>query len=168
MKSCILAGAPRRTGAFGACLAAMAVALSAPASAFDGMGPSLSAAPFVAAGVATPDPERWLPLAGFNGPVPYFDRSAVRRRGAQVGVVVMRNAPAGVIRTTGGDPIRSSLKRIVLDCALSTYAVVEQTLYPKRFARGEALYTMRAPQGGAMAPVAGSRLASELLDKLCR
>jgi len=162
MKSCILAGA---------CLAGLAVALSAPASAFDGMGPSPSAspaAPAAAAGGATPDPERWLPLAGFNGPVPYYDQSAVRRHGAQVGVVVMRNSPAGVIRTTGGDPIRSSLKRIVLDCALSTYAVVEQTLYPKRFARGEALYTMRAPQGDAMAPVAGSRLASELVGKLCR
>ena len=43
----------------------------------------------------------------------------------------------GVIRTTAGEPIASSLKRMVLDCASSTYLVVEQTLYGKRYARGE-------------------------------
>ncbi|MCO4864767.1 hypothetical protein MKD38_24050 [Cupriavidus sp. WGlv3] len=115
-----------------------------------------------------PDPQRWLPLMGANGVISYFDQSAVRRQGTQVGVVVMRNSPSGVIRTASGEPIRSSLKRMVLNCATSMFAVVEQTLYSKRFARGESLYTIRAPQSGTFQVAGPGTIAGELLRKLCR
>lgn len=115
-----------------------------------------------------PDPQRWLPLMGANGVISYFDQSAVRRQGTQVGVVVMRNSPAGAIRTASGEPIRSSLKRMVLNCATSMFAVVEQTLYSKRFARGDSLYTIRAPQSGTFQVAGPGTIAGELLRKLCR
>ncbi|NOV22388.1 hypothetical protein E5S69_02415 [Cupriavidus necator] len=114
-----------------------------------------------------PDPQRWLPLMGANGVISYFDQSAVRRQGTQVGVVVMRNSPSGVIRTASGEPIRSSLRRMVLNCATSMFAVVEQTLYSKRFARGDSLYTIRAPQYTFQVAGPGT-IAGELLRKLCR
>jgi len=117
---------------------------------------------------AAPDPQRWLPLMGANGVISYFDQVAVKRAGPEVGVVVMRNAPTGVIRTTNGEPIRSSLKRMVLNCASSMVAVVEQTLYSKRFARGEALYTIRSPQATRFQPAATGSVASELMRRLCR
>lgn len=115
-----------------------------------------------------PDPQRWLPLTGANGVISYLDQSALRRAGPEVGAVVMRNAPAGVIRTTSGEPIRSSLKRMVLNCATSMVAVVEQTLYSKRFARGDALYTIRSPQSGTFQPATQGSIASDLLRRLCR
>ncbi|CAG9170785.1 hypothetical protein LMG23992_01826 [Cupriavidus laharis] len=117
---------------------------------------------------AAPDPQRWLPLMGANGVISYFDQVAVKRAGPEVGVVVMRNAPVGVIRTTSGEPIRSSLKRMVLNCASSMVAVVEQTLYSKRFARGEALYTIRAPQSARFQPAATGSVAADLMRRLCR
>ncbi len=117
---------------------------------------------------AAPDPQRWLPLMGANGVISYFDQVAVKRAGPEVGVLVMRNAPAGVIRTTSGEPIRSSLKRMVINCASSMVAVVEQTLYSKRFARGEALYTIRSPQSSYFQPAASGSVASELMRRLCR
>ncbi len=117
---------------------------------------------------AAPDPQRWLPLMGANGVISYFDQSAVRRRGQEVGVVVMRNAPAGGIRTTSGEPIGSSLRRMVIDCATSTYTMVEQTLYTKRYARGESLYTVRAPNAGTMQPAVAGSVAGELMNRLCR
>ncbi|GAB2452049.1 hypothetical protein GCM10027081_62190 [Cupriavidus yeoncheonensis] len=115
---------------------------------------------------AAPDPQRWLALMGANGVISYFDQAAVKRAGPEVGVVVMRNAPSGVIRTTNGEPIRSSLKRMVLNCASSMVAVVEQTLYSKRFARGEALYTIRS-QSSRFQPAASGSVASELMRRLC-
>ncbi|CAJ96014.1 hypothetical protein CMPELA_25245 [Cupriavidus necator] len=117
---------------------------------------------------AAPDPQRWLPLMGANGVISYFDQSTVRRQGTEVGVVVMRNSPSGVIRTASGEPIRSSLKRMVLNCATSMFAVVEQTLYSKRFARGDSLYTIRAPQYGTFQVAGPGTIAGELLRKLCR
>ncbi|MGN5476235.1 surface-adhesin E family protein [Cupriavidus basilensis] len=117
---------------------------------------------------SAPDPQRWMPMMGANGVISYFDQVAVKRAGPEVGVVVMRNAPAGVIRTTSGDPIRSSLKRMVLNCASSMFAVVEQTLYSKRFAKGEALYTIRAPEYSRFQPAATGSVAAELLRRLCR
>jgi hypothetical protein len=92
----------------------------------------------------------------------------VRRRGSEVGVVLMRNAPSGAIRTAAGEPIRSSLRRMVLNCATSMYAVVEQTLFPRRFARGEALYTIRASRRGMPQPAATGTVPGELLARLCR
>lgn len=116
---------------------------------------------------AAPDPQRWLPLMGANGMISYFDQTTVRRRGPEVGVVLVRNAPAGVIRTTSGETIRSSLKRLVLNCATSMYAVVEQTLYSKRYARGDSLYTIRASQAGMPQPAASGSIASQLMNRLC-
>ncbi|MDW3682201.1 hypothetical protein RA280_10645 [Cupriavidus sp. CV2] len=116
---------------------------------------------------SAPDPQRWLPLMGANGVISYFDKTSVRRRGPEVGVAVMRNAPAGVIRTTSGEPIRSSLKRMVFNCATSMYAVVEQTLYAKRYARGESLYTISAPHAGMPQPASAGTVPGELLSRLC-
>lgn len=144
--------------------------LSAVAHADDGIEVP-SAMPSVGSGTveaAPPDPQRWLPLLGTSGMVSYFDQTAVRRRGSEVGVVVVRNSPAGVIRTTNGETIRSSLKRMVLNCATSMYAVVEQTLYSKRFARGESIYTIHAPQLGKPQRAQTGTIAGELIDKLCR
>jgi hypothetical protein len=122
-----------------------------------------------AADPAPPDPQRWVPLMGATGMISYFDQTAVRRRGPEVGVVLMRNAPTGgVIRTASGDTIRSSLKRMVLNCATSMFAVVEQTLYSKRYARGDSLYTIRAPQTGMPQPISTGTLAGELMNRLCR
>ncbi|MBY4896007.1 hypothetical protein K6V06_03215 [Cupriavidus sp. AU9028] len=115
---------------------------------------------------AAPDPQRWVPLMGMNGVISYLDQRSVRRRGTQVGVVLMRNSPSGVIQTANGEPIRSSLRRMVLDCSTSMYAVVDQTLYSKRFARGEPLYTIagrRQPQ-----PAAAGTIAGEVIERMCR
>lgn len=114
----------------------------------------------------TPDPQRWLPVMGGNGIMSYLDQRSIRRYGAQLGVIVMRNLPAGGIRTASGEPIASSLKRMVLDCTTSMYAVVEQTLFPRRYARGEPLYTMR-PARSAPQPAAAGTLAREVLNRLC-
>ncbi len=155
--------------------AALAVALSClgatAARAAGGMPPEVNpanaASPAIQQEPAGPDPQRWQPVARINGGTSYFDQTAVRRRGNEVGVVVMRNAPAGVIRTTSGEQIRSSVKRIVLDCTGATYSVVEQTLYPRRYARGEPLYTMHPPRAGVMQTAASGSLASELIAHLC-
>lgn len=115
------------------------------------------------------DPQRWVPLMGLSGMISYFDQTAVRRRGSEVGVVLIHNAPpGGVIRTASGDAIRSSLKRMVLNCATSMFAVAEQTLYSKRYARGDSLYTIRAPQTGMPQPIAAGTIAGELMNRLCR
>ncbi|MDT6961324.1 MULTISPECIES: surface-adhesin E family protein [unclassified Cupriavidus] len=114
-----------------------------------------------------PDPQRWLPLMGPNGVISYLDQSSIRRRGSEVGVALVHNAPPGVIKTTSGEMIRSSLKRMVLNCATSMYAVVEQTLYAKRYARGESLYTIRGPQAGMPQPAASGTLAGDLVSRLC-
>lgn len=116
---------------------------------------------------SAPDPQRWLPLMGSNGVISYLDQTSIRRRGPEVGVALVHNAPPGVIKTTSGDMIRSSLKRMVLNCATSMYAVIEQTLYAKRYARGESLYTIRAPQAGMPQPAASGTLAGELVTRLC-
>ena len=114
-----------------------------------------------------PDPQRWLPLMGANGVISYLDQTSIRRRGVEVGVVLVHNAPPGVIKTASGDTIRSSLKRMVLNCATSMYAVIEQTLYNKRYARGESLYSMRGPQAGMPMPAASGTVAGELVSRLC-
>lgn len=116
---------------------------------------------------SAPDPQRWLPLMGANGVISYLDQNSIRRRGVEVGVVLVHNAPPGVIKTTSGDTIRSSLKRMVLNCATSMYAVIEQTLYNKRYARGESLYTIHGPQAGMPLPAASGTLAGDLLTRLC-
>ncbi|MEN7529447.1 surface-adhesin E family protein [Cupriavidus sp. DL-D2] len=114
-----------------------------------------------------PDPRRWVPLMGGNGVVSYLDQESIRRRGTEVGVALVHNAPPGVIKTASGDTIRSSLKRMVFNCATSMYAVIEQTLYNKRYARGESLYTIRGPQAGMPMPAASGTLAGDLVTRLC-
>jgi len=153
-----------------ATLAVAATGFSIAAHADDGMeAPNAVPAPGTAAiEAAPPDPQRWLPLLGTSGMVSYFDQTAVRRRGTEVGVIVVRNSPAGVIRTTNGETIRSSLKRMVLNCANSMYAVVEQTLYSKRFARGESIYTIHSPQLGTPQRAQSGTIAGELVARLCR
>jgi hypothetical protein len=116
---------------------------------------------------AAPDPQRWLPLMGANGVISYLDQTSIRRRGTEVGVALVHNSPPGVIKTTSGDMIRSSLKRMVLNCATSMYSVIEQTLYAKRYARGESLYTIRASQAGMPQPAVSGTLAGELVTRLC-
>jgi len=114
------------------------------------------------------DPQRWLPLMGANGVISYLDQMSIRRRGSEVGVALVHNSPpGGVIRTTTGDTIRSSLKRMVLNCATSMYAVIEQTVYSRRYARGDALYTMRGPQAGKPQPVVSGTLTGDLASRLC-
>lgn len=115
-----------------------------------------------------PDPQRWLPLTGLNGMISYFDRESVKRRGAEVGVELVHNVPAGgAIRTTSGEPIRSSLKRIVLNCATSMYALAEQTLFTRRNAHGDSLYTVRYPDTGMPKMATGGTVAGQLLSRLC-
>jgi predicted RNA polymerase sigma factor len=116
-----------------------------------------------------PDPQRWLPLTGLNGMISYFDRESVKRRGSEVGVELVHNVPAGgAIRTTSGEPIRSSLKRIVLNCATSMYALAEQTLFTRRNARGDSLYTVRYPDTGMPKLATGGTVAGQLLSRLCQ
>lgn len=154
----------------GACLATAAHAddgLSS-LSAIDAPAPAVAASAGNGSEAPTLDPQRWLPLLGTSGMITYLDQTAVRRRGSEVGVVLIHNAPVGAIKTTSGETIRSSLKRLVLNCATSMYAVVEQTLYSKRYARGESLYTIRAPQLGKPQLAQSGTVAGELVSRLCR
>lgn len=118
-----------------------------------------------------PNPERWMPWTGSTGQITYLDLKSMVRDGSRIGLVVMRNLPSsaidsGVIRTAQGDPIRSSLKRVVLDCLSSTYAVFEQTLFGSRYAKGEPLMTFRYPAGKAQSIAAGSAIG-QLSARFC-
>lgn len=115
-----------------------------------------------------PDPLRWLPLVGTTGMISYLDLASVRRHGSEIGVVLMRNSPGAGIRTTSGEPIRSSLRRMVVNCTTSAYALVEQTLYSTRYARGESLYTMPLPGAHSAVPAARGSVASQVMNRLCR
>ena len=57
---------------------------------------------------------------------------------------LLRNVlPDFTIKTADGQPIRSSVKQVVLDCAQRTYTVIAQTLYRARNASGKPLYQIR-------------------------
>jgi hypothetical protein len=45
--------------------------------------------------------------------------------------------------------------------------VIEQTLYSKRYARGDSLYTIRAPQAGMPQTAAPGTVAGDLVGRLC-
>lgn len=54
---------------------------------------------------------------------------------------LLRNVlPDFTIKTADGQPIRSSVKQVVLDCAHRSYTVIAQTLYRARNATGKPLY----------------------------
>ena len=92
---------------------------------------------------------RWRRFEGINGIVSYIDRQSVKpQAGAQtdadthtVHFRLLRNVlPDFTIKTADGQPIRSSVKQVVLDCARHSYTVIAQTLYRARNATGKPLY----------------------------
>lgn len=90
---------------------------------------------------------RWRRFVGLNGIVSYIDRQSVKPQVAPdadahtVRFRLLRNVlPDFTIKTADGQPIRSSVKQVVLDCARHTYTVIAQTLYRARNAAGKPLY----------------------------
>jgi hypothetical protein len=90
---------------------------------------------------------RWRRFVGLNGIVSYIDRQSVKPQVAAdadahtVRFRLLRNVlPDFTIKTADGQPIRSSVKQVVLDCARHTYTVIAQTLYRARNAAGKPLY----------------------------
>lgn len=113
--------------------------------------PAVSAQPV--AGDAAPTLEsagtdsRWRRFEGVNGIVSYIDRQSVKPQASAdadahtVRFRLLRNVlPDFTIKTADGQPIRSSVKQVVLDCARHTYTVIAQTLYRARNATGKPLY----------------------------
>ncbi|MEF2251866.1 surface-adhesin E family protein [Ralstonia solanacearum] len=93
---------------------------------------------------------RWHRFVGVNGVESYLDRQSVRpQAGADVepptvSFRLLRNVlPDFTIKTSDGEPIRSSVKQVVLDCARRSYTVIAQTLYRARNATGKPLYQIR-------------------------
>jgi len=91
----------------------------------------------------------WRRFEGVNGIVSYIDRQSVKPQAnadtdADAHTVhfrLLRNVlPDFTIKTADGQPIRSSVKQVVLDCARHTYTVIAQTLYRARNATGKPLY----------------------------
>lgn len=113
--------------------------------------PSVSADSAVAAPEAASSADsRWRRFESINGIVSYLDRQSVKpQASADAGSVdahtvhfrLLRNVlPDFTIKTADGQPIRSSVKQVVLDCARHTYTVIAQTLYRARNASGKPLY----------------------------
>jgi hypothetical protein len=111
--------------------------------------------PAVSASNATPVPEststdsRWRRFESINGIVSYIDRQSVKPQPSAeadadthtVHFRLLRNVlPDFTIKTADGQPIRSSVKQVVLDCARHSYTVIAQTLYRARNATGKPLY----------------------------
>ncbi|WP_197339294.1 surface-adhesin E family protein [Ralstonia solanacearum] len=145
------AGGWRRQGAIAATVlvAAQWVAMSAFAQ-----DVSTHEAMQAAAGAPAPGPggadARWRRFVGLNGVESYLDRQSVRpQAGADVepptvSFRLLRNVlPDFSIKTSDGEPIRSSVKHVVLDCARRSYTVIAQTLYRARNAAGKPLYQIR-------------------------
>ncbi|HWV03208.1 MULTISPECIES: surface-adhesin E family protein [unclassified Ralstonia] len=106
-------------------------------------------------GGAAPVPEsastdsRWRRFESINGIVSYIDRQSVKPEPSAeadadshtVHFRLLRNVlPDFTIKTADGQPIRSSVKQVVLDCARHSYTVIAQTLYRARNASGKPLY----------------------------
>lgn len=96
--------------------------------------------------------DRWRRFVGATGVVSYIDRQSVKPQveaapGSDTPTVhfrLLRNVlPDFTIKTADGQPIRSSVKQVVLDCAQRTYTVIAQTLYRARNASGNPLYQIR-------------------------
>ncbi|ANJ75129.1 hypothetical protein K6V72_17605 [Ralstonia insidiosa] len=116
--------------------------------------PAMSATPATPAASTTPerasDDTRWRRFVGATGVVSYVDKQSVQPQvEAQAGTPtvhfnLLRNVlPDFTIKTSDGQPIRSSVKQVVLDCAQRTYTVIAQTLYRTRNASGNPLYQIR-------------------------
>ncbi|MCO5397716.1 surface-adhesin E family protein [Ralstonia soli] len=93
---------------------------------------------------------RWRRFEGVNGIVSYIDRQSVKSQpnaeadAHTVHFRLLRNVlPDFTIKTADGQPIRSSVKQVMLDCARHTYTVIAQTLYGARNASGKPLYQIR-------------------------
>lgn len=114
--------------------------------------------PGVSVGNASPAPEsastgsRWRRFESINGIVSYIDRQSVKPQPSAeadadthtVHFRLLRNVlPDFTIKTADGQPIRSSVKQVVLDCARHSYTVIAQTLYRARNATGAPLYQIR-------------------------
>jgi hypothetical protein len=106
-------------------------------------------------GGAAPVPEsastdsRWRRFESINGIVSYIDRQSVKPEPSAeadadshtVHFRLLRNVlPDFTIKTADGQPIRSSVKQVMLDCARHSYTVIAQTLYRARNASGKPLY----------------------------
>lgn len=107
--------------------------------------PAASAAP-----ERVSDDDRWRRFVGATGVVSYVDKQSVQSQvEVQAGTPtvhfkLLRNVlPDFTIKTSDGQPIRSSVKQVVLDCAQRTYTVIAQTLYRTRNASGKPLYQIR-------------------------
>jgi len=113
--------------------------------------PAVSATPAAsAAPERASDGDRWRRFVGTSGVVSYVDKQSVKPQvEAQAGTPtvhfkLLRNVlPDFTIKTSDGQPIRSSVKQVVLDCAQRTYTVIAQTLYRARNASGNPLYQIR-------------------------
>lgn len=104
-----------------------------------------------AASAPAPEPGgtdvRWRRFVGVNGVESYLDRQSVKppagadAEAPTVSFRLLRNVlPDFTIKTADGQPIRSSVKQVVLDCAHRSYTVIAQTLYRARNATGKPLY----------------------------
>ncbi len=143
-------GGWRRQGAIAATM--LAVALWAPMPVF---AQTVSASsPASAATVASEQSgsvSNWRRFVGATGVVSYIDKQSLHASadtGSSTGHTVqfqlLRNVlPDFTIKTADGQPIRSSVKQVVLDCAQRTYTVIAQTLYRARNASGKPLYQIR-------------------------
>lgn len=108
---------------------------------------SSTAADVASTSDATSADARWRRFVAANGVVSYIDKQSVKPQVAaeagapSVHFQLLRNVlPDFTIKTSDGQPIRSSVKQVVLDCARHTYTVIAQTLYRARNGSGKPLY----------------------------
>ncbi len=137
-------GGWRRQGAIAATM--LAVALWAPMPVF-----AQTVSPSAAAPEQSGIDSHWRRFVGATGVVSYVDKQSLHAA-ADIGsntkhtvqFQLLRNVlPDFTIKTADGQPIRSSVKQVVLDCAQRTYTVIAQTLYRARNASGKPLYQIR-------------------------
>ncbi|WP_197388724.1 surface-adhesin E family protein [Ralstonia pseudosolanacearum] len=145
-------GGWRRQGAIAVTVLVAAQWVSVPAFA-----QAASTGDGVQAAASAPAPEpsgadaRWRRFVGVNGVESYLDRQSVKPPAGEaagaaaeaptVSFRLLRNVlPDFTIKTADGQPIRSSVKQVVLDCAHRSYTVIAQTLYRARNATGKPLY----------------------------
>ncbi len=144
--------------------AAPAVSENSPASAAgEGASPS---------GLASAD-ARWRRFVGINGIVSYIDRQSIKPQAADAGVPtvhfqLLRNVlPDFTIKTSDGEPIRSSVKQVVLDCARRTYTVMAQTLYRARNASGMPLYQIHYGNDAQSRPLREGGVFNWIAGRFC-
>jgi hypothetical protein len=110
--------------------------------------PMQATAPAMGEASANATDARWRRYVGASGIVSYVDRQSVKPQleagASTVHFALLRNVlPDFTIKTPDGEPIRSSVKQVVLDCARRSYTVITQTLYRARNASGKPLYQIR-------------------------